>query len=51
VGIGWFAEGSLWRWCRFDASVLAREGRRRDKALPEDEAEATGSTWLNGKEA
>jgi hypothetical protein len=39
-----FGEDSLRRWCRFNASVLAREGRQRD-----DEAEATSSSWLNGK--
>jgi hypothetical protein len=28
------------RWCRFNASISARERRRRDKALLEDEVEA-----------
>jgi hypothetical protein len=31
--------------------VLAREGRRLDEALSKDEAEATSSSWLHGKEA
>jgi hypothetical protein len=44
-------EGSIRWWCRFNALVLTREGRRRDKALPEDEAETASSPWLNGKEA
>jgi hypothetical protein len=42
-------EGSLRRWCEFNASVLAQDGRRRDKALLEDEAEVASSSWLNGK--
>jgi hypothetical protein len=49
--VGRSEEGSVWRWCGFNASVLARDGRRRDKALPEDEAEAGSLSWLNGKEA
>jgi hypothetical protein len=44
------SEGGWWRWCRFSALVLAREGRRRDEALPEDEADAASSSWLYGKE-
>jgi hypothetical protein len=40
----------LW-WCRFNASVLTREGMRQDKALPEDKAEVASSYWFNGKEA
>jgi hypothetical protein len=43
VGVGRSEEGSLRRWCGFNASVSAREGRRRDKALPEDEVEAASS--------
>jgi hypothetical protein len=42
-------KGSLGRWCGFNASVSAREGRQRDEALLEDEAEAVSSSWLNGK--
>jgi hypothetical protein len=42
-------EGSLRWWCGFHASVSAREGRRWDKELPKDEANATSSSWLNGK--
>jgi hypothetical protein len=33
-------EGDRWPWCGFNASVSAREGRRQDEVLPEDEAEA-----------
>jgi hypothetical protein len=28
---------------------LTQEGRQRDKALSEDEADAASSSWLNGK--
>jgi hypothetical protein len=48
VGVRWFEEGGLRQWCRFNASVSAREGRRRDEAL---QAEAASLSWLNGKEA
>jgi hypothetical protein len=41
VGVGWFREGGLLWWCVFNASVLTRDGRRWDEALPEDEAGAT----------
>jgi hypothetical protein len=51
VGVGQFGEGSMLWWCRFNASVLAREGRRWDEALPKDEAEAASLSWFNGKEA
>jgi hypothetical protein len=50
VGVGQPVEGGRQRWCRFNASVLAREGRQWDEALSEDEAEAASSFWLNGKE-
>jgi hypothetical protein len=43
-------EGGQQQWCRFNASISVREGRRHDEALPEDEAEATNSSWLHGKE-
>jgi hypothetical protein len=49
VGVEWFEEGGQRRWCGFNTSVSAREGRRRDEALSEDEAEAASSSWLNGK--
>jgi hypothetical protein len=50
VGVEQSGEGSLlWR-CGFNASVSAREGRRRDEALPEDESEVANSRF-NGKEA
>jgi hypothetical protein len=51
VGVGWSREGGRRRWCVLIALVSAREGRRRDEALPEDEAEAAISSWLNLKEA
>jgi hypothetical protein len=44
VGVGRSGEGNLWRWCIFNASVLAREGRQQHKALSEDEAEAVSSS-------
>jgi hypothetical protein len=50
VGVERSEEGSLQRWCGFNASVLTREGRRRDKSLLEDEAEVESLSWLNGKE-
>jgi hypothetical protein len=51
VRVGRSGEGSLQRWCRFNTLVSAREGRRPNKAFPEDEVEAVNSSWLNGKEA
>jgi hypothetical protein len=45
------AEGDLRRWCGFNVSVLARDGRRRNEALSKDEVEAVSTSWLNGKEA
>jgi hypothetical protein len=50
VGFERFKDGSMRRWCRFNVSVLAQEGRRQDKALSEDKAEAVSSSWLNEKE-
>jgi hypothetical protein len=47
--VGRSGEGNLWRWCGFNASVLAQKGKRRDKELLKDEAEAANSFWLNGK--
>jgi hypothetical protein len=44
VGVGLSGEGGQRRWYRFNASVLAREGRRRNEALPKDEAEAMSSS-------
>jgi hypothetical protein len=43
-------ESSLRRWCRFNALVSVWEGSQQDKALLEDEAETTSSSWLNEKE-
>jgi hypothetical protein len=51
VGVRLSGEGGRWRWCGFNASVLAREGRRRDETLPEDEADVARSSWLHAKEA
>jgi hypothetical protein len=51
MGVGRSAEVSLRRWCGFNASILTREWRRRDKALLKDEADAVSLSWLNGKEA
>jgi hypothetical protein len=44
VGVGRSEEDNLRRWCEFNASVSARDGRRRDKALPEDEVVAASSS-------
>jgi hypothetical protein len=49
MGVGWFEKGGRRRWCGFNGSVLAREGRQWDKSLPEDEAKATSLSWLHGK--
>jgi hypothetical protein len=37
--------------CGFNASILNQDGRRWDEALPENEANATSSSCLNGKKA
>jgi hypothetical protein len=50
VGVGRSGEDSLRQWWWFNASVSTREGRRQNKALPEDEVEVASSSWLNGKE-
>jgi hypothetical protein len=50
VGVGLSREGDRWRWCEFNVLVLAREGRRRDEVLPEDEAEPASSYLLHVKE-
>jgi hypothetical protein len=44
VGVELSREGGRQRWYGFNALVLAREGRRWDKALLEDEAEAARSS-------
>jgi hypothetical protein len=49
VGVGQSEKGGQRRWSRFNASVLAREGRRWDEALSEDEAKAASLSWLHGK--
>jgi hypothetical protein len=51
VGVRQSEEGDQQWWCGLNASVSAREGRRCNKVLPEDEANAASSSWLNGKEA
>jgi hypothetical protein len=49
VGVGSSREGGR-RWCcGFNTSVSARDGRRRDKVLSKDEAEAASSSWLYEK--
>jgi hypothetical protein len=50
VGVGQSGEGDRRRWCRFNASISAREGRQQEEVLPEDEAGAVSSFWLHGKE-
>jgi hypothetical protein len=45
VGVGRSGEGVLQQWCRFNASISTREVRRRNKALPKDEAEAASSSY------
>jgi hypothetical protein len=37
VGVELSGKGGRRRWCRFNALVSAREERRRDEALSEDE--------------
>jgi hypothetical protein len=44
VGVQRSGEGSMQHWCRFNASVSAREGRQWDKAFSEDEAKAASSS-------
>jgi hypothetical protein len=44
VEVGQFEEGGQRRWCGFNDSVSARERRRRDKALSENEADAVSSS-------
>jgi hypothetical protein len=50
VGAKWSGESVLLWWCRFNALDSAREWRRRDEALLEDEADAASSSWFNEKE-
>jgi hypothetical protein len=50
VGVGLSEEDGRWWWCEFNASILAREGRRWNETLPEDEAESVSSSWLYGKD-
>jgi hypothetical protein len=50
VRVGQSGEGSMRRCCEFNNSVSARHGRRQDKALSEDKAEAVNSSWLNENE-
>jgi hypothetical protein len=50
---GWESRRSekdgLRQWCRFNALVLARDGRQRKEALLEDKTNTPSSSWLNGK--
>jgi hypothetical protein len=50
MGVRWSTRDDRRRWYRFNASVLTREGRRGNEALPKDEAEPLSSSWFNGKE-
>jgi hypothetical protein len=49
VGVGRSEE--VGRWCEFNTSVSAREGRRWNEALLKDKAETVSSSWLHGKES
>jgi hypothetical protein len=51
VRVGLSEESSLQWWCEFNTLVSPREGRRSDKALPEDKAKAASLSGLNGNEA
>jgi hypothetical protein len=51
VGVGLFGEGGRLLWCGFNASVLTREGRRRDEALPKDKVEAAPERGKGGDDA
>jgi hypothetical protein len=51
MGVSQFEEGGRWWWCGFNALILAREERQHDETLLEDEAEATSSYLLYGKES
>jgi hypothetical protein len=51
VGLGQSGEGGQRWWYRFNALVLAREGRRQDEALLKDKVEAVSLSSLHGKEA
>jgi hypothetical protein len=44
MGVELSGEGDRRRWCKFNVSVLAREGRRRDEALSKDKADAASSS-------
>jgi hypothetical protein len=44
MGVRLSREGDRRRCCRFNASVSARKGKRRDEVLLEDEAEAPSSS-------
>jgi hypothetical protein len=37
-------ESGIQWWCGFNVLVSAREGRRQDEVLPEDEVEAASSS-------
>jgi hypothetical protein len=51
VGVRLSKEGGRRQWCRFNALVLAQEGRRCDEVLLEDKVEAASSSRLHGKAA
>jgi hypothetical protein len=50
VGVRRYGEGGQRQWCRVNALVLAREKRRQNEVLLEDEAETSSSSWLHKKE-
>jgi hypothetical protein len=51
VEVGLSGEGGQRRWCRFIASVSAREESRQDEVLSEDELDVANSSWFHRKEA
>jgi hypothetical protein len=44
VGVRRSREAGRRQWCKFNALVLTREGRRPDEALQEDEAGVASSS-------
>jgi hypothetical protein len=44
-----FGEGGRRWWCILNGSISAREGRRPDEALPEDEVKLASSSYLHRK--
>jgi hypothetical protein len=48
VGVRLSGEGGRRRWCGFNASISAREGRQWYEALLEDEVKVASLSWLHG---